>query len=293
MQGLQKSRRYLNIARQLVTLDLGKLDGVELYLGTGGYSNNDWLGLIYPTGTKPNKYLDIYAQHFNAVELNSSFYAVPGIKAFEGMVKKSKARVRFAVKVHKSMTHSRDADDEMYQRLKESVQPLQDVGMLGPFLVQFPYSFHRTRENRLYLKTVLDRLEPHATAVEFRHGSWDLPEVCDAFKKVNKTFVSVDYPPLYGLPKSGLHLTSDTVYIRMHGRNQKTWWDGKSAAERHDYQYTPDELRPWVLDIKEREAEISQLYLMMQNTTKGHALENLRMFGELFAEVGLEAPINL
>ena len=266
---------------------------MELYLGTGGYSNDDWLGLIYPAGTKSNKYLDIYAQHFNAVELNSSFYATPGIKAFEGMVKKSEAEVRFAVKVHKSMTHSRDADTDMYQRLKESVQPLRDVGMLGPFLVQFPYSFHRTRENRVYLKELLDRLEPFHTAIEFRHGSWDNEQVREAFRKTNKTFVSVDYPPLYGLPESGLHITSDTVYIRMHGRNQKTWWEGKSAAERHDYQYTPDELRPWVLTIKEQEENISQLYLMMQNTTKGHALENLRMFKDLFAEVELEASVNL
>ena len=57
---------------------------MELYLGTGGYSNDDWIGLLYPAGTKPNDYLKVYAQHFNAVELNSSFYAIPGLKGLSG-----------------------------------------------------------------------------------------------------------------------------------------------------------------------------------------------------------------
>ena len=209
------------------------------------------------------------------------------------MVKKSEARVRFSVKVHQSMTHSRDADDDMYARLLESVQPLRDVGMMGPYLVQFPYSFHRTPENRLYLKTLLDRLEGERVAVEFRHWSWDKPEVRDAFKGQKQTFVSIDYPPLRGLPTSGLHITSDIAYIRMHGRNKEKWWDGKNASERHDYQYSVGELQPWVNQIKEHEANLSQLYLMMQNTTKGHALENLKMFKLLFDEVGLDAPVNL
>ncbi len=79
---------------------------MELYLGTGGYSNDDWLGLLYPEGAKSADYLNIYAQHFNAVELNSSFYNIPGTKAFAGMVRKSEGRVRFAVKLHRSMTSS-------------------------------------------------------------------------------------------------------------------------------------------------------------------------------------------
>jgi uncharacterized protein YecE (DUF72 family) len=265
---------------------------MELYLGTGGYSNDDWIGLLYPPGTKPADYLKVYAKHFNAVELNSSFYAIPGLKAFEGMVKKSEAKVRFSVKIPQEMTHKRDADDELYKRLLESVQPLRDVGMLGPFLAQFPYSFHRTPENRLYLKTLVEKFATEHLAVEFRHGSWDNDDVREGLKTFKLISVSVDYPPLPGLPKSTLHLTSDIAYVRMHGRNKEKWWDGKDQGERHDYEYSPDELKPWVLQIKEREDELSQMYIMMQNTTKGHALKNLKMLKELFDEVGLEANVN-
>jgi uncharacterized protein YecE (DUF72 family) len=270
-------------------------DPVELYLGTGGYSNDDWQGLIYPAGTKSSQYLNLYATHFNAVELNSSFYAIPGIRAFEGMVKKSGGRVRFAIKVHRSITHERDADGEMYQRLFESVAPLREVGMLGPFLAQFPYSFHRTRENRRYLKGVVDRfaVAGEMLAVEFRHGSWESDEVLGSLKDFGVIAVSVDYPPLRGLPGPGLRVTGPVAYARLHGRNRAKWWDGKSAAERHDYRYESDELRPWAEWIAERERELEQVYLIMQNTTRGHALFNLVMLRELFGELGIEANVNL
>lgn len=266
---------------------------MELYLGTGGYSNDDWLGLLYPANCKPADYLRHYAVHFNAVELNSSFYAIPGIKAFQGMINKSQSRMRFSIKAHQSITHSRDATPDTYQRLLESIQPLRDVGMLGPILLQFPYSFPRNPQNRLYLQQVISQLTDVTVAVEFRHASWDNAEVRDAFKKAAVTWVSVDYPVLSGLPQGGLHLTSSITYIRMHGRNTQTWWDGKSAAERHDYRYSSDELRPWVVDIVAHKAQLSQVYIMMQNTTKGHAIHNLGMLRDLFAEHAIEAPVHL
>lgn len=263
--------------------------GVEAYLGTGGYSNEDWLGLLYPPGTKPGQFLEIYAQHFNAVELNASFYAIPGIRAFEGMVKKSGARVRFAVKLHQTMTHSRDADDEMYQRLFESVEPLRAVGMLGPFLAQFPYSFHRTPDNRRYLKALVERFEAagETLAVEFRNEAWHVPEVIEAFKAMRLTFVSVDYPQVGGMPEPKVVITSDIAYLRLHGRNEEKWYGGKNASERHDYLYTPIELRPFVQQLAERQEELSQAWIMFLNTTKGHALKNIAMVRELFEEFGL------
>jgi uncharacterized protein YecE (DUF72 family) len=204
------------------------------------------------------------------------------------MVNKSEAKVRFSVKAHQSITHTRDATADTYQRLYESVAPLREVGMLGPVLLQFPYSFKRVPDNRRYLQGVVAQCQDLQLAIEFRHDSWDDPEVLGAFKAANLTLVSVDYPPLGGLPKSGLRVTSDIAYIRMHGRNAESWWSATSAAERHDYAYTPDELRPWVTDILEQQRELTQVYIMMQNTTKGHALKNIAMLKALFQEYGLE-----
>jgi uncharacterized protein YecE (DUF72 family) len=263
----------------------------EIYVGTGGYTNDDWLGLLYPPGTKSADYLRIYAQHYNTVELNASFYAIPGIKAFEGMLRKSEAKVRFAIKLHQTMTHSRDADAEMYTRLRESVQPLREAGMLGPFLAQFPYSFHRTPENRRYLLELTKRFEGESLALEFRTADWDLDEVREAVQQFGLTYVGVDYPPLSGLPAPELHVTSDIAYIRLHGRNREKWWDGKDASERHDYLYTRDELRPWVLKIVEHQERLSQVYLLFLNTTKGSALKNAAMVQDLLEEFDLNGGV--
>ncbi len=246
------------------------------------------MGLLYPEEAKKADWLDIYSQHYNAVELNSSFYAIPGTKAFAGMLKKSGGRVRFAVKLHQSMTHSRDADENMYARMLESVAPLREAGVLGPFLAQFPYSFHRTPENRQYLLELVKRFEGEKLAIEFRHASWDKPEVSESLKSFGLILTSVDYPPLKGMPGSELHVSGGVIYLRLHGRNKKTWWEGKSAAERHDYLYTIDELRPFVLEVAEEKEALEQVWFIFLNTTKGHALKNLAMVKELSAELGLK-----
>jgi uncharacterized protein YecE (DUF72 family) len=265
---------------------------MELYLGTGGYTNQDWLGLLYPAGTKQSDFLEIYSQHFNAVELNSSYYGIPGGKAFEGMVRKSGARVLFCVKLHQSMTHSRDADEALYGQLFESVQPLRDAGMLGPFLAQFPFSFHRTPANRLYLKALVDRFAAagETLAVEFRNDAWHVPEVRDSFSTLGLTSVSVDYPQVRGMPAPELLVTSEVAYVRLHGRNEEKWYGGKNVSERHDYLYTQDELRTWVQWVMQHAQDLEHVYMFFLNTTKGHALTNLRMLRDLFAEHGIDTP---
>ncbi len=268
----------------------GILEVVELYLGTGGYANDDWIGLLYPPGTKPATYLEVYAQHFNAVELNASFYAIPGVKAFEGMLRRSDGRVRFAVKLHRSMTHERTATDETYRRLFESVRPLAEAGVLGPFLAQFPYAFHRTPENRRYLLDLVTRFEGYRLAVEFRHASWDQEAVRAAFRERGLVWVANDYPPLRGLPKPVLYVTAEVAYLRFHGRNTRTWWEGRTQAERHDYLYTPDELAPWARALAAQQEAVREAWLIFNNTTKGHALRNLAMMKELLEAAGLEVP---
>lgn len=267
---------------------------MEIYLGTGGYTNDDWVGLLYPPEVKKDEWLGIYSRNFNGVELNSSFYNIPGIKAFAGMLKRSEGRVHWGVKIHQAMTHDRNADDNDYQRLFESVGPLREAGVLGPFLAQFPQSFHRTPENRKYFAALAARfadktVAPGGLAVEFRHNSWNNEETLEAFKKAGLTWVSTDYPPLPGLPKNELHLTSDIAYIRLSGRNKEKWYEGKDQSERHDYRYSPDELRFWVQSLVEaaEQETITQAWFIFNNTTKGHALVNVQMLRELLEEFDL------
>ena len=261
---------------------------MPVWLGTGGYSNDDWKGLIYPASSPKSDYLSHYAQHFRAVELNSSFYAIAGEKAFAGMLRNSQGTLRFAVKLHQDFSHTRTADAELAQRMRLSPQPLREAGMLAPFLLQFPYSFPRNPNNRRYLAKLVEWFADELLAVEFRHISWHVPEVYDAFQRAGLIWVSVDYPQLAGMPHSRLVLTRRVGYVRLHGRNDAMWWHGQSAAERHDYRYSEQELAVWAQRIIAGCAEFDQLYVFFENTTKGHALHNLPILREQLRAGGLE-----
>ncbi|MPY66961.1 DUF72 domain-containing protein [Deinococcus sp. SDU3-2] len=254
---------------------------MRVWIGCGGYTNDDWAasGLIYE-GVKKDAYLDTYSQHFDAVELNSSFYAIPGLKAFEGMVRKSGGRTRFTVKLNKAFTHDRAPTDADFDRMLQSPQPLRDAGLMGPYLAQFPYSFHRTADNRKYLLALAERFAGHELAVELRHASWDQPGVREGMAEYGLIWVSPDYPPVGGMPEPQVHVTTDVGYLRLHGRNKGSWWEGQSAAERHDYLYTRAEMDEWAEKIALVTDDLSELYVFFQNTTKGHALKNIPMLRE-------------
>lgn len=264
---------------------------MRIYLGTGGYSNEDWIGLLYPEGTKKDQFLEVYSQHFNAVELNSSFYGIPGLKAFEGMVKKSGARTRFAVKLHQVFTHTRNPEQSDFDRMLQSPQPLREAGLKGPYLAQFPYSFHRTADNRKYLLELAERFAGHELAVELRHASWDKPEVREGMAEYGLIWVSPDYPPVGGMPEPRVHVTGEVGYLRLHGRNEGSWWEGKSAAERHDYLYNRAEMDEWADKIAQVDGELEELYIFFQNTTKGHALKNIPMLREALMSRGLTVSL--
>ncbi len=262
---------------------------MRVYLGCGGYTNDDWAasGLLYE-GVKKDDYLATYATSFDAVELNSSFYAIPGIKAFEGMLRKSGGRTRFAIKLNKAFTHDRQPTDSDFDRMLQSPEPLHEAGMLGPYLAQFPYSFHRTPANRQYLLRLTERFAGHELAVEFRHGSWDKPQVREGMSEYGLIWVSPDYPPLAGMPQPQLYATSDVGYLRLHGRNKTTWWEGGSAAERHDYLYSRAEMDEWAQKIVEANSQsLAELYIFFENTTKGHALKNAPMLREALQARGI------
>ncbi|AFZ68557.1 DUF72 domain-containing protein [Deinococcus peraridilitoris] len=272
---------------------------MRIYMGTGGYANDEWLapseidtdhlsqGWLYPAGTKKPDFLSVYAQHFNAVELNSSFYGIPGLKAFEGMARRSAGRTRFAVKLHQVFTHARKPETADFDRMLQSPEPLREAGLMGPYLAQFPYSFHRTAENRKYLLDLAERFAGRELAVELRHASWDKPEVREGMGEFGLIWVSPDYPPVGGMPEPRVYATSEVGYLRLHGRNKSTWWEGGSAAERHDYLYNRAEIDEWADKIAEVAGELEELYIFFENTTKGHALKNIPMLREALESRGL------
>jgi len=259
---------------------------MQILMGTGSYSNDDWVGLLYPEGTKRTDYLSVYAQHYNAVEINSSFYNIPGEKAFAGMAKRAVGRLQFSVKLHQSFTHVRQYSADDLERMLKSPAPLRQERILGPFLAQFPYSFHRTQGNRKYLWELAQHFGGEQLALELRHGSWDKDEVRDGFSEHGLIWVSPDYPRLEGMTDSLLRSSGKVAYLRLHGRNNATWWEGKDAAERHDYRYTQFDLEGIAEEIAVLEG-VETLWVVFNNTTKGHALYNIQMLKVLLEGRGI------
>lgn len=282
-----------------------------VYLGTGGYSDTDMVGTLYPTGTKKTDFLAEYAKHYGAVEINSSFYAPLGHKAYEGMLRKSEGKVKFAIKLHQDFSHTLKATAEHATAFIQALQPLIEADCLAPLLIQFPHGFDRTRDHRLYLAKLTDWLSDYPLAVEFRHASWHIPQVEHSFQQFGLIWCSVDYPQVHGLPNSRLLFTQGTGqninrnsinqisinqnnstqydsqtkssvqqtrigYLRMHGNNLN-WWDALSASERHDYRYTPQEMQNWAQAIANQRQHFDELYVFFQNSTKAHAYYNIQM----------------
>lgn len=263
----------------------------KIYLGTGGYSDTDLLGTLYPKGTKKTDFLREYAKQYGAVEVNSTFYAPIGQKAFAGMIDKAYVQahstLKFAVKLHQDFTHARKGTSEHAEAFLTALTPLIEAEALAPLLLQFPHGFDRTRDNRLYLANLVSWFAGFPLAVEFRHASWHTPQVVDSFRDQGLIWCSVDYPKVTGLPPSRLIFTQRTGYLRMHGNNL-SWWDAMSAADRHDYRYTAAEMQDWAQAINNQRQHFDTLYVFFQNTVNAHAYYNIAMLREALEGFGFE-----
>ncbi|WP_296403128.1 DUF72 domain-containing protein [Psychrobacter sp.] len=270
-----------------------------VYLGTGGYSDTDMLGTLYPLGTKKTDFLAEYAKHYGAVEINSSFYAPLGQKAYEGMLRKSDAKIKFAIKLHQDFSHTLKATPEHAIAFIDAIKPLIEADCLAPLLIQFPHGFDRTIEHRLYLAKLADWFTDFNLAIEFRHASWHILQVEHSFQKQGLIWCSVDYPKVNGLPPSRLLFTQTsqcravqqgakrTGYLRMHGNNLN-WWDSMSASDRHDYRYSIEEMQAWAQAIANQRQHFDELYVFFQNSVNAHAYYNIAMLKEALMALNIK-----
>ena len=245
----------------------------KIRLGTSGYSFQDWIGPFYPPGIEKGQMLNFYAQKFSTVEVNSTYYRIPHPAVFYHMAEKTPDNFDFIVKVNKETTHTRKENAEACRLLLEAVMPLRESRKLSGFLAQFPYGFQNTTPNRKHLIETRQLLKDDPLFVEFRHDSWALPEVSRMLSDHAIGYVCVDEPPLgHMLPPQEI-VTSDTGYVRFHGRNSETWWD-QNKGNRYDYRYSKSELEDWKSRIYRILTQVKKLYLFFNNCHHGHAPEN-------------------
>lgn len=260
----------------------------QIYIGTGGYADTDLIGTLYPYGTKKEDFLSIYSQHYDTLEINSTFHAPIGLKAFEGMVEKADGRLNFSVKLHQDFSHNFTATKEQAQTFLNTLTPLNEHGLLANLFVQFSTQFERTTANRRYLAELCQWFTGLPLVIEFRHPSWHIPSVFETFSKSpNLIWCNVDYPPNIGLPVFHFFVNQRNAYLRLHGRNSN-WWKGKTASERHDYRYSEEELNILGELLFKHRNEFDKLYLYFENTTKSHSFYNIQTLKGVLAKMGFQ-----
>ncbi|NOX89131.1 MAG: DUF72 domain-containing protein [Calditrichaeota bacterium] len=248
---------------------------IEIKIGTSGYSYEDWRSHFYPPNLYKSKFLEFYAQYFNSVEINSTYYAIPSRGTVSRFVQKTPEDFCFIVKTHQETTHKRKENEQAVKQLLEALQPMIESGKFHGFLAQFPYSFKNNETNRKYLLETRKLLKDYPLFVEFRHIGWVTPPMYDFLKDNNIGYVNVDEPQLPGLLPPQAEATTDQGYIRFHGRNAKDWWDGKGSA-RYDYEYSEEELKQWLTNINQLLRKTYRTYIFFNNHPRGQAIKNAR-----------------
>jgi uncharacterized protein YecE (DUF72 family) len=247
----------------------------RILVGTSSWADPGFVKEWYPAKLPARERLPWYAQHFELVELNSSFYAVPDRSTVHGWVQATPPGLRFDVKAHRVLSrHSApvdslppdlrdraetagrgrikltpDLETALAERLIEETAPLAEAGKLGTYLLQLTPAFSPARHRLEELDRLVEVFRPHSLAVELRNRNWvddrRREATLDWFADRGVTYVTVDAPPADNfqiMPSLDAVTNPSVAYLRAHGRNTKGYLTGRSVAERFGWRYTDDEL---------------------------------------------------
>jgi uncharacterized protein YecE (DUF72 family) len=270
----------------------------KIRIGPAGWSYKDWEGIVYPQ--KPGLRFDpleYLARFFNTIEINSSFYrpfTVATAKSWAQRVAGARDFM-FTAKLHRVFTHERGkatAEDE--RQVREGLDALRTAEKLGALLLQFPWSFKNTDDERLYLMKLLERFREYPLVLEVRHSSWNNPQIYEWLEELGVSICNVDQPLFKKSIKPADVTTSQIGYVRLHGRNYQDWFREKAPRDdRYNYLYSAEELEPWIIRIKEIAAKTKESYVITNNHFRGQAVVNALEIKATLKEERVLAPAPL
>jgi len=181
-------------------------------IGCSGWMYDSWRGQLYPQGQPKRRWLELYAEHFDTVEVNSTFYRLARREAVAGWVAQTPPGFVFAVKASRYLTHVRRLREigEGIRRFYEPIEPLIEAGRLGPVLWQLPENFHRDDSR---LEGWLELLPPGRHTIEFRHATWFAPPVMAMLRSAGVALTIGDHP---ARPFQSHEATASWRFIRFH-----------------------------------------------------------------------------
>ena len=270
---------------------------MDVRIGTSGWSYpsgaGTWNGLFYPPrgrGTRPRGFdeLTYYAEHFDTVEVNSTFYRPPDAALTRRWVERTPPGFTFSLKLYQQFTHPKmfqastgartwsigQADIE---RCLRGLDPIASAGKLGALLAQFPPSFKQDEASLAYLEWVLTGFQGWPVAVELRHQSWSdhVAETLTRLNSLGAAWVQIDEPKFrFSIRQNQLPNAESFYYMRLHGRNAAKWWRHDTAEQRYDYLYTDAELAPFARTADAARRLVKKLYLYLNNHFAAKAVAN-------------------
>ena len=266
-----------------------------IHIGPAGWSYKDWEGTVYPQ--KPGKNFDpleYLARFFNTIEINSSFYRPPAPSTTKAWVNRVSANKKFTftAKLHRLFTHERGkATKKDEKEFHDGMKPFMKAEKLGGLLLQFPWSFKNTVDDRVYLAELLEKFSKYPLVLEVRHASWNTPAMYEWLEERGVGICNIDQPMFSKSIKPAALTTSPVGYVRLHGRNYQNWFREKAPRdERYNYLYTHDELDPWLKRIKDVAKHTRETYVITNNHFRGQAVVNALEIDAALKEKKVPAP---
>ena len=252
----------------------------RLRVGPAGWSYADWGGYVYPSRRSRGFHEAAYlAEFFDTIEINTSFYQPlrPDHAALWVERVSANPSFVFSAKLWQKFTHDPVATKEDERAVRAGFDVLRKAEKLGALLLQFPFSFHCTRETIVYLTAVLTRFADYPLVVELRHSSWQTPDTLTLLREHNAGFCNIDQPVIGHSVEPSAEATSPIGYVRLHGRRYDTWFSDNPttpAHERYNYLYSPEELDPWVARIRTVSKHTRDTFVVTNNHFQGKAVVN-------------------
>lgn len=232
---------------------------MAVHVGTSGWSYGHWDGVLYPAGTAPARRLALYAERFDTVELNASFYRWPREAAFVSWRRRLPEGFVLSVKAARGLTHAKRlyAPEAWVQRFVSCWHELGE--RRGVLLIQLAPGHLRDDARLNYFLT---QLPPWMrVAVEFRHPSWHDSAVFDILERHQSAYCVISGAKLPCI----LRATTTFVYVRLHGPDPDNLYGGS---------YAQQDLLWWADRIREWEACGRDVYVYFNNDGQGHAVRN-------------------
>ncbi len=238
----------------------------HLRIGTSGWVYKHWLDIFYPRGLSSADQLRFYAEHFDTVEVNNSFYRLPSRAVFEAWARAAPPGFLFAVKGSRYLSH--------LKKLKDPAEPLallmERAGgleyKLGPILFQLPPGWHANLERLAVFVAALGAFPGQRYALEFRDRTWLQPAVYDLLERAG---VALCLPVGWGVPLD-IRLTAGWTYIRMHSGSEGV-------------RYGEDELRLWAGRVDAFRKQGMDVYVYFNNDPDGHAIRDAERLRTMLA----------